>query len=187
MPSILNYLEFTSIASKHAEKAFFSFSMNIFSCLFHSTSNLHLCYGLREVSSVCHAGINRKTLDISPELQSKFKKSVRGSRLVVKIFDSLMLQIYVIAQKEKQNTSILCSVWGCEAQAALCICVWKIFYKGLNLTREKKRPNLRGKLELNLFLDRHLSESALWFISQSVGRNTNACSKQQRTLPIRPV
>jgi len=29
------------------------------------------------------------------------------------------------------------------------------------LTLEKKRPNLRGKLELNLFLDRRLSESAL--------------------------
>lgn len=114
MPGILNYLEFTSIAAKHAEKAFFSFSINRFP-VFHSTPNLHLCYGLREVSSVCHAGINRKTLDISPELQSKFKKSVRGSGLVVKILDSLMLQKYVLSQKEKQNTSVLCSVWGCES------------------------------------------------------------------------
>lgn len=119
MQAILNYKEFTSITTKHAEKAFYSFNINLFPVPF---ILLQICIfvTVRDISFVPCRHQKRKTLDISPELQSKFKKSVRGSGHVVKILDSQMLQKYVIFQKAKQNTSVLCSVWGCAAQAALC-------------------------------------------------------------------
>lgn len=178
MPSFLNYQdEFTSFRTKNAEKAFRP-DINLSSCPFHSPANLHLCYGERENSFVFRAGVARKTLDISPELQIKVQEVCRWKILPYP-------PKYVIFQTAKRNTSIRFSEGALHAFRFAQVSE-RLWHKGLNLTLEKKRPNLRGKLEANLFLDRHLSESALWFISQSVGRNTNACSKQQSALPIRP-